>query len=62
MADYYQKIVGFFNFLSLNEKLDSLKPWEAKTQEDCGICMGDMYESEGVRLGCNHSFHKQCIQ
>lgn len=33
-----------------------------KIEGECSICYEDSKDKESVKLGCNHIFHKQCIE
>ena len=30
-------------------------------EQECSICLDDMYNTETVTLDCNHRYHKKCI-
>ena len=51
----YQKIIIqiFIFFIIAEEK--------KHPEQECSICLDDMYNTETVTLDCNHRYHKKCI-
>ena len=60
---YYKISISQLNILSADYK--SLKEYislnKAKRNDECCICLDDIYNKKIVKLKCGHIFHKSCL-
>jgi hypothetical protein len=62
LVNYYNQVISFIGFLSLNAKLAKIRDIDAKQQadlKDCAICMNEC--PEGKELPCGHILHLTCL-
>ena len=62
LFNYYNQLMGFVGFLSLNSRLARIRDLGAKgaaEAKDCAVCMNECHE--GKELACGHAFHLACL-